>query len=68
MFEEQFSANKVNPPQLYDFFNVKMRESELLKEYLNRLCAVSLRLQTQDKEMVVAAFVQEKQQARSVIH
>jgi len=30
-----------------------------LKEYLNRLCAVLVRLQTQDEEMVVVAFVQE---------
>jgi len=58
MLKEQFSANKVNPPQLYDLFNVKQREGEFLKEYLNRLCIVSIRLQTQDEEMVVAAFMQ----------
>jgi len=56
MFKEQFSANKVNPPRLYDLLNVKQREGESIKEYLNRYCAVSVRLQTQDEEMVVAAF------------
>jgi len=58
MFKEQFSVNKVNPSRLYDLFHVKQREGELLKEYFNRLCAVSVRLQTQDEEMVVIAFVQ----------
>jgi len=31
---------------------------ESLKEYLNRFCALSVKLQTQDEEMVVAAFAQ----------
>jgi len=57
MLKEQFSSNKVNTPRLYDLFNVKQREGESLKEYLNRFCAVLVRLQTQDEEMVVAAFV-----------
>ena len=58
MFKEQFSTNKVNPPRLYDLFNVKQREGESLKEYLNKICAVSVRLQTQDEEMEVSAFVE----------
>ena len=58
MFKEQFSANKVNPPRLYDLFNIKQREEELLNEYLNRFCVVLVRIQTQDEEMVVAAFIQ----------
>jgi len=57
MFKEQILANKVNLPRLYDLFNVKQREGELLREYLNRFYVVSVRLQTQDEEMVVVAFV-----------
>jgi len=58
MFKKQFSANKVNPPRLCDLFNVRQSEGELLKAYLNRFCAVSVRLQTHDEEMVVVAFEQ----------
>ena len=58
MFKDQFSANKVNPPRLCDLFNVKQREWESLKEYLNKLYAISVRLETQDEEMMVATFVQ----------
>jgi len=38
-------------------FNVKS-EGESLNAYLNRFCAVSVRLQMQDEEMVVATFEQ----------
>jgi len=38
-------------------FHVKQREGELLKEYLKRLCAVSVRLQTQDEEIVIVDFI-----------
>jgi len=58
MFKEQFSTNKVNSLQLCDLFNVRQSEGESLKAYLNRFCAVSVRLQTQDEEMVVVAFEQ----------
>jgi len=58
MFREHFSANKVKPPRLYDLFNVKQREGEALRGYLNRFFAVMVRLQIQDEEMIVAAFVQ----------
>jgi len=34
LFREQFSANKVKPPKLYDLFGVRQREGERLKEYL----------------------------------
>jgi len=39
-------------------FNVRQSEGESLKGYLNRFCAIFVRLQTQDEEMVVAAFIQ----------
>jgi len=42
---------------LYDLFYVKQREGESLKEYLNHFCAISVRLQTQDEEIMVVAFV-----------
>ena len=49
MFKEHFSANKVNPPRLCDMFNVRQSEMESLKGYLNRFCAVLVRLRTQEK-------------------
>jgi len=58
MFKEQFSTNKVNPPCLYDMFTVRQSERESLKAYLNKFSAFVARLQTQDDEMVVAAFEQ----------
>jgi len=33
---QQFSVNQVKPPILYDLFNVRQREGESLKDYLNR--------------------------------
>jgi len=58
MFKEQFLPNKVNPPRLCDLFNVRQSKGESLKGYLDILCAISVRLRTQDEDMVVAAFVQ----------
>jgi len=54
MFREQYAINKV----LYDIFNVKQREGEALKDCLNRFCTVTVRLQTHDEEMMIAAFKQ----------
>jgi len=45
LFREQFSANKVNPPRLYDLFGVRQRDGERLKEYLNRFNTLTVRLQ-----------------------
>jgi len=42
---------------LPDLFNVKLREGEFFKDYLNRFCAVSVRLQTLNEDMVIVAFV-----------
>ena len=58
LFIEQFPTNKVKPLKLYDLFNVKKKEGEELKDYLNRFCVIRVRLQTHDEEMMVAAFVQ----------
>ena len=48
----RFSINKVKPPRLYELFSVR----ETLKDYLNRFCAVTVKLQTHDEEMMIAAF------------
>jgi len=40
-----------------NLFYVRQREGELLKEYLNRFCAVSVRIQNPNEEMVVDVFV-----------
>jgi len=58
MFREHFSTNKVKSPRLYKLFYVRQRKGEALKDYLNRFCAVVVRLQTHDEDMMVAAFVQ----------
>jgi len=34
LFREQFYANQVKPPVLYDIINVRQREGETLKNYL----------------------------------
>jgi len=56
-FEEQVAANKVKPPHMNDLFDIKQKEGESLKEYLNRFCEVSVCIQDLRDEMVVDAFV-----------
>ena len=58
MFREQFSANKVKPLRIYDLFDVRQREGESLKDYLNRFNALTIRLQTHDEDMMITAFEQ----------
>jgi len=58
MFREQFSVNKVKPPRLYDLFDIRQSEGETLKDYLNRFCTVTVKLQTHDEEMMIATFKQ----------
>jgi len=58
LFREQFHANRVKPPVLYDLFNVRQREGETLKYYLNRFWALIVTLQTHDENVMVFAFEQ----------
>jgi len=57
MFEEQILVNKVKPPWMVDFFDIKQQDGEPLKKYLNRFCKVSIRVQHLNEEMVVDSFV-----------
>jgi len=45
LFREQFFVNQVKPPMLYDLFNVRQREEDSLKDYLNKFWALTVRLQ-----------------------
>ena len=58
LFTEQFSINQVKPPILYDLFNVRQREGESMKNYLNRSWALTVKLQTHDEVVMVNAFEQ----------
>ena len=58
LFREQFYANQVKPPELYDLFNVRQKEGEMLKVYLNRFWALTVRLQTHDEKVMVTGFGQ----------
>ena len=58
LFREQFSINPGKPPILYDLFSVKLRRGESLKNYLNRLWAFTVKLQTYDEALMVNAFEQ----------
>ena len=58
LFREQFFVNQVKPPMLYDLFNVRQWEGDSLKDYLNRLWALIVRLQTHDEDVMVTAFEQ----------
>jgi len=58
LFREQFYANRVKPPVLYDLFNVRQREGETLKDYLNKFWAFTMRLQTHDENVMVSSFEQ----------
>ena len=57
IFKERFSANKFDPSWFPDLFDVRKREGESLKDYLNHYCAFSVRLSTPNEEKVVSAFV-----------
>ena len=57
-FKEQFYTNRVKPPVLYDLFNVRQREGESLKDYLNRFWAFTVKLRTHDENVMVSAFEQ----------
>ena len=58
LFREQFHANRVKPLVLYDLFNVRQGEGETLKDYLNRLWAVTVTLRTHYKNVMVSTFEQ----------
>jgi len=58
MFREQLSVNTVKPSRSYDLFGVRQREGEPLEDYLNRFCAVTVRLQTHNEDMMITAFEQ----------
>jgi len=58
MFKEQFSSNKVKRLRIYNLFSVRQREGEPLKDYLNRLSALTVRLQMHDEDMMIVAFKQ----------
>ena len=58
MFREQFSVNQAQPLISFDLFNVKQRQGESLKNYLNRFWAFIVKLQTHDEPLMVNAFGQ----------
>ena len=54
--DEQYIANRSPPPISYDLFNVRQYHGESLKDFLNRLGAQVVRLNTKDENMMVHAF------------
>ena len=50
--------NQAQPPVPFDLFDVKQRQGEPLKDFLNRFGAFVVRLQTQDEALMVHAFGQ----------
>lgn len=57
MFKEKKFINKIEPPRLANLFDVRQREGESCKDYLNRFCVVSVCLRNSNEELVVDAFV-----------
>jgi len=57
LFGEKFAANVVKPPRMADLFDVRQREGESLKGYLNRFCEIFVCVQNPQDEMVIYAFV-----------
>jgi len=58
IFEDQLTANKIKPHLMADLFDIKQAEGDPLKNYLNRFCEVSVRIQQQlNEDMKVDAFV-----------
>jgi len=53
LFGEQFAANVVKPPRMADLFDVRKREGEPLKEYLNRFCEISVCVHNPQDKMVI---------------
>jgi len=57
VFMERFAVNRPKQLQIADMFDIKQRPEESLKQFLNRLCDVSVRLVNPSEEMLVGAFV-----------
>jgi len=58
LFREQFIVNQAQLPLPFDLFSVKQRQGEPLKDFLNRFGEFVVKLQTQDKALMVHAFGQ----------
>jgi len=57
IFLVRFVVNRPKQLQLADMFDVKQCPKETLKQFLNRLCDVSMGLVNPSEEMLVGAFV-----------
>ena len=52
LFREQFYANRVKHPILCDLFNVRQREGETQKDYLNQFWALTVKLRTHEENIM----------------
>ena len=57
LFREQFIVNQAPPLVPFDLFEVKQRQGEPLKDFLNRFGAFVAELNTQDEALMLYAFV-----------
>jgi len=57
LFMERFAVNRPKQLQIADMFDIKQRQEETLKQFLNRFCDVSMGLTNPSEEMLVGAFV-----------
>ena len=60
LFREQFHANRVKLPVLFDLFNVRQREGETLKDYLNRLCALTVTILKSGEEQSLTSTLKKR--------
>jgi len=56
LFREQYIANRAPHPVSYDLFDVRLYQGETLKEFVNRVGAQVVRVNTTDESMIFHAF------------
>ncbi|XP_027920620.1 uncharacterized protein LOC114178750 [Vigna unguiculata] len=57
LFMERFAVNRPKQLQIADMFDIKQRQEETLKQFLNRFCDVSMGLANPSEDMLIGAFV-----------
>ncbi|XP_027916049.1 uncharacterized protein LOC114175492 [Vigna unguiculata] len=57
LFMDRFAVNRPKQLQIADMFDIKQRQEETLKQFLNRFCDISMGLTNPSEEMLVGAFV-----------
>jgi len=57
MFLQQFATNQVKPQKLADLFDMRQKEGESLRAFLNLFCETTIKINSPNEEMFLEAFM-----------